>query len=79
MSHVSHLERSSYSQPFHHVFHVFHVQVSPASQVNYSGLNYKDGMAICGIYGVVETLPLITGIDFVGVVDVAWFLKMDVE
>ena len=42
------------------------------TQVNYSGLNYKDGMAICGIYGVVETLPLITGIDFVGVVDVTW-------
>lgn len=40
-------------------------------KVNYSGLNYKDGMAICGIYGVVETLPLITGIDFVGVVDEA--------
>ena len=38
-------------------------------KVDYSGLNYKDGMAICGIYGVVETLPLITGIDFVGVVD----------
>ena len=29
-------------------------------------------MAICGIYGVVEKLPLITGIDFAGVVDVAW-------
>lgn len=38
--------------------------------MDYSGLNYKDGMAICGIYGVVETLPLITGIDFVGIVDV---------
>ena len=40
-------------------------------KVDYSGLNYKDGMAICGIYGVVETLPLITGIDFVGTVDEA--------
>lgn len=29
-------------------------------------------MAICGIYGVVETLPLITGIDFVGIVDEPW-------
>ncbi|CAK9025470.1 unnamed protein product [Durusdinium trenchii] len=38
-------------------------------KVEFSGLNYKDGMAICGIYGVVETLPLITGIDFVGIVD----------
>jgi len=50
---------------------LIHTQLT---QVNYSGLNYKDGMAICGIYGVVETLPLITGIDFVGVVDVAWQL-----
>ena len=38
-------------------------------KVEFSGVNYKDGMAICGIYGVVEKLPLITGIDFVGVVD----------
>ena len=38
-------------------------------KVDYSGVNYKDGMAICGIYGVVETLPLITGIDFAGTVD----------
>ena len=38
-------------------------------KVDYSGVNYKDGMAICGIYGVVEKLPLITGIDFVGTVD----------
>jgi len=38
-------------------------------KIEYSGVNYKDGMAICGIYGVVEKLPLITGIDFVGTVD----------
>ena len=35
-------------------------------KIDYSGVNYKDGMAICGIYGVVETLPLITGIVFAG-------------
>ena len=58
-------------------YRVYHIQLLgiPIEQppelvkVDYSGLNYKDGMAICGIYGVVETLPLITGIDFVGVVD----------
>ena len=38
-------------------------------KIEYSGVNYKDGMAICGIYGVVEKLPLITGIDFAGIVD----------
>ncbi|UFS58421.1 MDR family oxidoreductase [Subtercola endophyticus] len=36
--------------------------------VEYSSLNYKDGLALSGSRGVVRTWPLIPGIDVVGVV-----------
>lgn len=35
-------------------------------EVDYSGINYKDGMAIAGRPGIVRTSPLIPGIDLVG-------------
>lgn len=34
-------------------------------QVSYSGLNYKDGLAICG-KGIVRRFPMVGGIDLVG-------------
>jgi acrylyl-CoA reductase (NADPH) len=37
--------------------------------VEYSGINYKDGLAIAGKPGVVGTSPLIPGIDLVGTVE----------
>ena len=37
--------------------------------VEYSGINYKDGLAIVGKPGVVGTSPLIPGIDLVGTVE----------
>lgn len=37
--------------------------------VEYSGLNYKDGLAIAGRPGVVRTSPLIPGIDLAGTVE----------
>jgi acrylyl-CoA reductase (NADPH) len=37
--------------------------------VQYSSINYKDGLALCGRPGVVRTWPLIPGIDVVGTVD----------
>ncbi|MGO4102713.1 MDR family oxidoreductase [Leifsonia sp. YAF41] len=36
--------------------------------VQFSSINYKDGLALCGKPGVVRTWPLIAGIDIVGVV-----------
>ncbi len=36
--------------------------------VEYSGINYKDGLAVAGRPGVVRRLPLIAGIDVVGTV-----------
>jgi acrylyl-CoA reductase (NADPH) len=45
--------------------------------VQYSSINYKDGLALCGRPGVVRTWPLIPGIDLVGTVESsdspAWF------
>ncbi|MCX7522629.1 oxidoreductase [Microbacterium sp. STN6] len=40
-----------------------------AVAVEYSGLNYKDGLALDGRPGIVATSPLIPGIDLVGTVD----------
>ena len=37
-------------------------------EVQFSSINYKDGLALCGKPGVVRTWPLIAGIDIVGVV-----------
>jgi acrylyl-CoA reductase (NADPH) len=37
--------------------------------VEYSGINYKDGLAIAGKPGIVGTSPLIPGIDLVGTVE----------
>jgi acrylyl-CoA reductase (NADPH) len=37
--------------------------------VQYSSINYKDGLALCGRPGVVRTWPLIPGIDLVGTVE----------
>lgn len=37
-------------------------------EVEYSGVNYKDGLAVAGRPGVVRRLPLIAGIDLVGTV-----------
>ncbi|AMB59941.1 MDR family oxidoreductase [Microterricola viridarii] len=37
-------------------------------EVEYSGINYKDGLAVTGRPGVVRRLPLIAGIDVVGTV-----------
>src|ERR1700712_5354433 len=36
--------------------------------VEYSSINYKDGLALSGSRGVVRTFPLIPGIDLVGTV-----------
>ena len=36
-------------------------------QISYSGLNYKDGLAICG-KGIARRLPMVGGIDLVGTV-----------
>lgn len=37
--------------------------------VQYSSINYKDGLALCGRPGVVRAWPLIPGIDLVGTVE----------
>ena len=37
-------------------------------RVEYSTLNYKDGLAITGTAPVVRTLPMVPGIDFAGTV-----------
>ena len=37
--------------------------------VTHSTLNYKDGMIICGIGGLVRDYPHIPGIDFAGTVE----------
>lgn len=37
--------------------------------VEYSSINYKDGLALCGRPGVVRNWPLIPGIDLVGTVE----------
>lgn len=37
--------------------------------VQYSSINYKDGLALCGRPGVVRNWPLIPGIDLVGTVE----------
>lgn len=37
-------------------------------EVNYSSLNYKDGLAISGMKPVVRHFPMVPGIDFAGVV-----------
>ena len=37
-------------------------------EVQFSSINYKDGLALCGKPGVVRVWPLIAGIDLVGVV-----------
>ncbi|MET0932846.1 MAG: MDR family oxidoreductase [Mycetocola sp.] len=37
--------------------------------VQYSSINYKDGLALCGRPGVVRSWPLIPGIDLVGTVE----------
>ncbi|HEY9424748.1 MAG TPA: alcohol dehydrogenase catalytic domain-containing protein, partial [Microterricola sp.] len=45
---------------------------SPATgvsiDVSYSSINYKDGLAVAGRPGIVRRLPLIAGIDVVGIV-----------
>lgn len=38
-------------------------------RIAYSGLNYKDGLAICGKNKVVRSYPMIPGIDFAGIVE----------
>ena len=38
-------------------------------RVQYSGLNYKDGLAVTGRPGVIRKFPMIPGIDFAGVVE----------
>jgi acrylyl-CoA reductase (NADPH) len=37
--------------------------------VQYSGLNYKDGLAITGQRQIARELPLVPGIDFAGIVE----------
>jgi acrylyl-CoA reductase (NADPH) len=37
--------------------------------VQFSSINYKDGLALCGRPGVVRTWPLVPGIDLVGTVE----------
>ncbi|MET4637805.1 MDR family oxidoreductase [Mycetocola sp. 2940] len=37
--------------------------------VQYSSINYKDGLALCGRPGVVRNWPLVAGIDLVGTVE----------
>ena len=37
--------------------------------VEYSTVNYKDAMALCGRSPVIRQFPLIAGIDFAGVVE----------
>jgi acrylyl-CoA reductase (NADPH) len=37
--------------------------------IQYSGLNYKDGLAITGQRHIARELPLVPGIDFAGVVE----------
>ena len=37
--------------------------------VDWSGINYKDGLALAGSPGVMRVSPLIPGIDLVGTVD----------
>jgi acrylyl-CoA reductase (NADPH) len=38
-------------------------------RVQYSSLNYKDGLAVTGKPGVIRTYPMVPGIDFAGVVE----------
>ena len=37
--------------------------------IDYSTLNYKDGLAICGASPVVRQFPMVPGIDFAGTVE----------
>ncbi|HEY0182662.1 MAG TPA: MDR family oxidoreductase [Rhodopila sp.] len=37
--------------------------------VEYSTVNYKDGMALTGMAPIIQTFPLIAGVDFAGVVE----------
>jgi acrylyl-CoA reductase (NADPH) len=38
-------------------------------RVEYSSLNYKDGLAVTGKPGVIRTFPMVPGVDFAGVVE----------
>lgn len=38
-------------------------------RVEYSSLNYKDGLAVTGKPGVIRTFPIVPGVDFAGVVE----------
>src|SRR5689334_23719620 len=38
-------------------------------RVKYSGLNYKDGLAVTGRPGVIRKFPMVPGIDLAGVVE----------
>src|SRR5258706_2816599 len=38
-------------------------------RVRYSGLNYKDGLAVTGKPGVIRKFPMVPGVDFAGVVE----------
>jgi acrylyl-CoA reductase (NADPH) len=37
--------------------------------VEWSTVNYKDGLALSGTYGIIQTFPLVPGIDLAGVVE----------
>ncbi|MEI9811182.1 MAG: MDR family oxidoreductase [Acidobacteriota bacterium] len=38
-------------------------------RIQYSSLNYKDGLAVTGKPGVIRTYPMVPGIDFAGIVE----------
>eukprot|EP01029_Cantina_marsupialis_P003451 TRINITY_DN1331_c0_g1_i1.p1 TRINITY_DN1331_c0_g1~~TRINITY_DN1331_c0_g1_i1.p1 ORF type:complete len:384 (-),score=119.34 TRINITY_DN1331_c0_g1_i1:673-1719(-) len=38
-------------------------------KVNHTGLNYKDGMALTGLPGIIKPYPGVSGIDFAGIVE----------
>ncbi|HEY0275781.1 MAG TPA: MDR family oxidoreductase [Paenirhodobacter sp.] len=45
--------------------------------VEYSAVNYKDGMALTGFAPIIQTFPLIAGVDFAGVVESSTYPGID--